>query len=166
MPPSRNWRRRSASRQGDLAPQRVLWRDGRRCSAELAAFTTWRSGTGLQALPCSSETLVLYLTDFVTTLKPATLQGHLSAIAQGHKLSGHASPMSNPEVRLVWAGIRRTLGTEQEGKARRRSSRTVQAMIARMAPRSSPGRGDPPVAVEDRPAGRRAVDRDPAWPPG
>jgi len=97
-------------------------------------FSSWCASAGLQALPASGETLVLYLTDFASTLKTATLQRHLSAIAQVHKLSGHESPIADPRVRLVWAGIRRTLGTSQEGKAPALVE-DLQAMIARMAPR-------------------------------
>ncbi len=97
-------------------------------------FTSWCARHGLQALPASGETLALYLSDHADKHKVATLQRRLSAIAQAHKLSGHESPASSPRVRLVWSGIRRTLGVAQDGKAPALIE-DLQAMVAKMAPR-------------------------------
>ena len=49
--------------------------------------------------------------------KASTLSRRLVSIAQAHKAAGHKSPTSDETVRLVNAGIRRTIGT-----ARARSS--------------------------------------------
>lgn len=98
--------------------------------------TTSRPGArsaGLESLPASRDTLALYLTVLAGVLKTATLQRRLSAIAQAHKLAGHESPTASPAVRLVWAGIRRTHGTAQEGKAPALAE-DLRAMVTAMAP--------------------------------
>ncbi|MDQ6791678.1 MAG: hypothetical protein M3075_13690 [Candidatus Dormibacteraeota bacterium] len=46
----------------------------------------------------------------------ATIEHRLAAISPAHQLSGHSpSPTPRPEVRITIAGIRRSLGTAQEG---------------------------------------------------
>src|SRR5207244_419173 len=85
--------------------------------SDFAHFTTWCSIAGLESLPASGHTVALYLTNLAQTHKTATLQRRISSIAQAHKLAGHESPTSSPQVRLVWAGIRRIHGTAQDGKA-------------------------------------------------
>jgi len=97
-------------------------------------FTTWCSSAGLQALPASGDTVALYLASLAETHKTATLQRRISAIAQAHKLAGHESPTASPKARMVWAGIRRTHGTAQEGKAPALVE-DIRAMVRVMAPR-------------------------------
>ncbi|HEV8638544.1 MAG TPA: integrase, partial [Chloroflexota bacterium] len=58
-----------------------------------------------------------YLAQLGGQRKASTIQQRVSAISQAHKTAGHASPTQDQAVRLVLAGIRRTHGTAQEGKA-------------------------------------------------
>lgn len=107
-------------------------------AADWRHFTTWCSSAALQAVPAAPETVALYLSAHAGELKAATLQRRLSAISQAHQLAGHESPTSSAAVRLVWAGIRRTHGTAQEGKAPALIE-DLRAMVAAMVPR----RGQP-----------------------
>jgi integrase len=81
------------------------------------AFTAWCAARELAPLPAAPATLALYLTDQADVLKVSTLQRRLVAIAQAHRLKGHASPTEDAAVKAVWRGIRRAKGTAQLGKA-------------------------------------------------
>jgi integrase len=86
----------------------------RRCWAD---FTAWCGRNGLDALPAEPSTVALYLAQLGGKRKASTIQQRVSAISQAHKTAGHTSPTQDQSVRLVLAGIRRTHGTAQEGKA-------------------------------------------------
>jgi integrase len=60
--------------------------------------------------------VALYVTDLAASLKSATITRRISAISQAHQIAGMESPTRAAKVRLVMAGIRRTLGTAQEAK--------------------------------------------------
>ena len=62
------------------------------------------------------ETVALYLTALSRTHKVSTLTRRLSAISQAHQTAGLASPTEESSVRLVMAGIRRSLGTAATAK--------------------------------------------------
>ena len=96
-----------AKASNTLRAYRADWRD----------FEGWCSDHGVQSLPAEPETVALYLSDLAGRAKTATLQRRLSAISQAHQASGHESPTKSSKVRAVWAGIRRVLGTAQQGKA-------------------------------------------------
>jgi integrase len=64
-------------------------------------FCGWCQEHNLEALPAAPETVAAYLT----------------AIACYHSAAGHDSPTTKAVVKLTLAGIRRQLGTHQEGKA-------------------------------------------------
>src|SRR4051794_36886379 len=97
----------AAKAPNTLRAYRADWRD----------FAAWCAQHRLEALPAAPETVALYLTALAGQRKAATLQRRLSAISQAHKVAGHASPTQDQAVRLVLAGIRRTHGTAQTGKA-------------------------------------------------
>lgn len=80
-------------------------------------FEAWCAHRDLLALPASAEVIALYLADQASELKASTLQRRLSAISQAHQAAGHDSPTRSLKVRAVWAGIRRTHGTAEEGRA-------------------------------------------------
>src|SRR6266849_1724135 len=103
---------------------RADWRD----------FTAWCDLAGLQSLPAAPDTVALYLTSQAGTKKTSTLQRRLSAISQAHKTAGLETPVRSAAVRLVWAGIRRTHGTAQDGKAPTLVE-DLRAMVQAMAPR-------------------------------
>jgi len=80
-------------------------------------FLDWCERRGLEPLPSQPQAVALYLTDLAESCKTSTLQRRLTAISQAHQLAGYSSPTKDARVRAVWAGIRRTKGTAQKGKA-------------------------------------------------
>ena len=98
----------AAKAPNTLRAYRADWRDfAARCEAH-----------ALPPMPATPETVALYLSALAATgYRTSTLQRRLSAISQAHQLAGHESPTKSAGVRTVWAGIRRTHGSAQEGKA-------------------------------------------------
>lgn len=84
--------------------------------ADWEDFIAWCEERSLSPLPADPQTVAFYLTDLADRRKTSTLQRRLSAISQAHQAAGHDSPTNGYLVRTVWAGIRRTKGTFQEGK--------------------------------------------------
>src|ERR1700674_5246641 len=73
---------------------------------------------GLSALPASDQTVALYLSHMADRgAKAATIARRLVVISQAHKGADLPSATSSSLVRRVHAGIRRTIGTAQVGKA-------------------------------------------------
>ena len=89
-----------------LRAYRSDWRD----------FEAWCRGRNFSTCPAAPETVVLYLTVLSGTHKVSTLTRRLSAISQAHQTAGLASPTEESSVRLVMAGIRRSLGTAATAK--------------------------------------------------
>jgi len=86
--------------------------------ADWADFAAWCARYALSALPAAPETVALYLAALADAGRSAsTLQRRLSAISQAHQVAGLETPTRAALVRLTWAGIRRTIGTAQTGKA-------------------------------------------------
>lgn len=56
------------------------------------------------------------MTDLARSHKVSTLYRRLSGISQAHQAAGHETPTKDAEVRLVFQGIRRTLGTGPDQK--------------------------------------------------
>jgi site-specific recombinase XerD len=80
-------------------------------------FLNWCGLHRLEPLPATSQTIALYLTDLSKTHKVSTLYRRLSGISQAHQAAGHQpSPTRDPQVRLVFQGIRRTLGSAPDQK--------------------------------------------------
>jgi integrase len=84
--------------------------------ADWSHFETWCQSHGQASLPASADTVALYVTDLAASLKPATITRRISAISQAHQIAGFETPTGSAKVRLVMAGIRRTMGTAQKGK--------------------------------------------------
>jgi site-specific recombinase XerD len=80
-------------------------------------FAHWCQPYGFVPLPARPETVALYLAALADALKPSTLGRRLATISQVHQAAGHETPTTAAPVRLVWAGIRRAKGIEQQGKA-------------------------------------------------
>ena len=79
-------------------------------------FSTWCEKFGLPSLHTTEEAYALYLTSLAKDGKKAsTIQRRISAISQAHTAAGYESPNTN-KIRMVWAGIKRTIGTEEKGK--------------------------------------------------
>jgi len=85
--------------------------------SDWADFTAWCRDHHLAPLPATPATVALYLTDRAKTCKTSTLARRVAAISQAHQAADHPSPTKAQTVRQVAAGIRRTKGTKQEGKA-------------------------------------------------
>jgi site-specific recombinase XerD len=85
--------------------------------ADWRHFAGWCERHALESLPATPETVALYLSALAGQRRAATLQRRLSAISQAHQAAGLEPPTKAAAVRAVWAGIRRTHGTAQTGKA-------------------------------------------------
>ncbi len=85
--------------------------------ADWADFVTWCGAHGFATLPAAPETIAMYLAALAERAKPATIQRRISAISRAHQAAGHEAPTRAAVVRETWAGIRRTKGTAQAGKA-------------------------------------------------
>ncbi len=73
---------------------------------------------GFVSCPATPETLAFYLSTVADSgLKSGSIQRRVSAITAFHTAADHDSPTLKAGVRLTLAGIRRKLGTAQEGKA-------------------------------------------------
>lgn len=80
-------------------------------------FTEWAEARGARPMPADPRVVGVYLADCALTMKASTISRRLSSISQAHQAAGHPSPTTDHLVRSTWAGIRRTLGTAQKGKA-------------------------------------------------
>lgn len=81
-------------------------------------FRQWCTAHQFASLPAVPETVALYLTDRVRTLKVSSLARRLTTINRAHQSAGQPSPatMQNAVVSEVWKGIKRTVGAAQHGK--------------------------------------------------
>jgi len=81
-------------------------------------FIQWCEACGVSSLPASVETVANYLTMLADGgYKTSTLTRRVSSISQAHQAAGYETPTSSLVVRSVLAGIRRELGTVENGKA-------------------------------------------------
>jgi site-specific recombinase XerD len=98
--------------------------------SDLRAFCSWCKARGLSCLPATAETVSLYVADVAESMKPATLQRRLAAIAVAHKANGYnPSPTSHEVVRSVLSGVRRSLGGAVSQK-RALAVEDLRAMLA------------------------------------
>lgn len=81
--------------------------------ADWADFEAWCAKYRQASMPASPDTVAYYLADRSQRLKTSSLQRRLATIAEAHRAAGFESPNKHPQVRLVWAGIRREKGTAQ-----------------------------------------------------
>ncbi len=87
-------------------------------ASQWGLFERWCAARSLPALPAATETVVAYLVELADAGRAAaTIELALVAVSQRHALAGHPSPREHPVVKAVRQGIRRTIGTAQEGKA-------------------------------------------------
>jgi site-specific recombinase XerD len=106
-----------ASAHGYAAASRAA-NTRRAYAADVAAFASWCAAKGLCSLPAEGPTVALYIASLADEgLAVATIARALVAINQAHKLAGHEGPRAHRAVRETFAGIRRTIGTAQRGKA-------------------------------------------------
>jgi site-specific recombinase XerD len=110
-------------------------------AADLDHFATWCTARGVAPVPASPATVVEYLTDMAGTYRPSTITRRLAGISVAHQLAGAPTPTTDPVVRAVMAGIRRTLGTAPEQHAPAGIGE-VRRMVARLDTRTLAGKRD------------------------
>ena len=85
--------------------------------ADWRHFSQFSRSLGIEPLPARAEVVASYLSVCADSgLKAGSVQRRVSAIAAMHDAAGYDSPTASAVVRLSLAGIRRELGTRQEGK--------------------------------------------------
>jgi site-specific recombinase XerD len=94
-------------------------------------FSAWCEARCLEALPASSTTVALYLSDLADRCKVSTLQRRLATISQAHQAAHFESPTKAAEVRAVLQGIRRAKGTAQRQK-QPAVTQIIRAMVAQL----------------------------------
>lgn len=72
-----------------------------------AIFKRWAAGMNFDPLPCSSETLALFVTAQLSNgLKATTVRGHVAGILWKHKNALHPSPITR-EIAMLLRGAKR-----------------------------------------------------------
>jgi integrase len=100
----------AAKAPATLKAYRNDWRD----------FESWCREHQLTALPSTPETVALYIADRASTLASGTIARRLTSITKAHQAAGFSdSPATTRHfvVGETLKGIRRTIGTAQQGKA-------------------------------------------------
>jgi site-specific recombinase XerD len=98
-----------------------------------ADFSEWCALHRLESLPAAPQTVALYLSDLARTHKVSTLYRRLSGISQAHQAAGYVTPTTDAQVRLVFQGIRRTLGSAPDQKHAAITAE-VRAMVETLSP--------------------------------
>jgi integrase len=101
--------------------------------SDWADFQNWARLNWLVSLPAAPATVAAYISACADRgdLKAGSIQRRVSAISAFHTAHGVPSPTTSAEVRLTLAGVRRTLGTAQTGKAPILTA-DVAAMVAQL----------------------------------
>lgn len=81
-----------------------------------ADFTRWCARASRTPLPADPRTVSLYLTDLASSRKTSTIRRRIATIAVVHQTAKVKDPTKSPEVKRVWAGIRRMKTTAQTRK--------------------------------------------------
>ena len=85
--------------------------------SDVRHFATWCAAHRVAHLPASVEATAAYLAALADQGRSAsTVSRRLAAIAYAHRAAGHEPPSASLQVRGTLAGIRRTIGTAQDGK--------------------------------------------------
>ena len=113
--------------------------------ADIEHFAAWCADRGLLHLPAAPATVAAYLSAHAPPrLAVSTLRRRLAAISVMHQLAGFKEndlPTRSPEVKSVWAGIRRVHGIAPK-KVRAARTKVINALVAQL--------GDKPIDVRDR----------------
>ena len=114
-------------------------------------FITWCEAHAVDHLPAAPATAAAYIADLAKQRRTvSTITRRLTAISQAHQLAGHPTPTRDERVRTVLKGIKRKLGTAQQGKAPA-TIEVVRILLQqlgrpppRLAPRKPRSGADPP----------------------
>jgi site-specific recombinase XerD len=112
--------------------------------ADISHFGAWCADRGLSHLPAAPATIAAYLSAHAPPGLAVSTLRRLAAIAVLHRLAGFKDndlPTRSPEVRTVWAGIRRVHGTAPQ-KVRAARTKVINALVARL--------GNRPIDIRDR----------------
>ena len=125
--------------------------------SDFRLFAAWCRQAGLEALPATISTIGLYMTELSTGgAKVATISRKLAAISYWHKENQLPSPCSmkaDRQLAQVYAGIRKTKGIKQAGKAPGQSQADQEDGRYRGGHLDGvPGPGPGPDRVRRRPA--------------
>jgi site-specific recombinase XerD len=86
--------------------------------ADFSAFEAWCTARGLCSLPASPQVVAWHISAIACDgLSASSIGRRLAGIAYAHKLTKLPSPTGSDDVRVILAGIRRTLGTAPKRKA-------------------------------------------------
>jgi site-specific recombinase XerD len=88
-------------------------------------------------LPATPDTITLYVSAMADSYRYSTIRRRVTSIHQAHRVAGYPSPTKDSAVDDVLSGIRREIGTFQEGKAPLVTSDIVEMVQA--LPDSLPG---------------------------
>lgn len=106
-----------AQRARDYARNTRARNTQRAYAAAWREFEAFCAAHGHPALPASPDAVIAYITSLADAgAKASTIGVKLAAIRFAHQ-SQQVDPTALPAVRLVWQGIRRTIGTAQRRKA-------------------------------------------------
>jgi site-specific recombinase XerD len=102
----------------------------RRCyRADFRAFSAWCRERGLCPLPASPQTVAWHVSAIAQAgLSVSTIGRRMAGVAYAHKLAREKNPTTAEEVKVVLAGIRRTLGTAPKRKSAATADR-IRAML-------------------------------------
>ncbi len=82
------------------------------------AFEGWCQAAGAVAFPCLPQVLEAYLVHLAERgLRTASIEQACWAVDTAHRTAGRPAPGASEQVRVVLAGIRRTIGRPQHRKA-------------------------------------------------
>jgi site-specific recombinase XerD len=97
--------------------------------ADFRAFSAWCAERGLCALPTTSQAVAWHIWAIAAAgLSASSVNRRIAGIAYAHMLARQPNPTASEEVRIVLAGIRRTIGTAPKRKAAATADR-VRAML-------------------------------------
>jgi len=80
------------------------------------SFTAWCESRGASVLPADPNLVAVYLSSLAQSRKVPTVEKHLAAIAEAHRLKRLTPPSIDPAVVTVMKGIRREIGIAKAGK--------------------------------------------------
>ena len=93
-------------------------------------FERWCAGRGITAMPAIPAIVCADLTDLATLgFAAGTIEGACAAIGAAHETEGHGNPMTDPTVKAVRRGIRRTLGTAPRRQSRPLNTAEIRQIL-------------------------------------
>jgi integrase len=81
--------------------------------ADWTIFSAWCDMQKEGSLPCSTATVINFITDQSEIKKVATIKRYLTTIATAHKAAGYQNPIQDEFVRLAMRRMTRQKGTRQ-----------------------------------------------------